>query len=158
MGGNLSLAFRYQDFWDNDTFITNLTHTISIAPARYSNLLVQTIAANRPNTIANQTVPFTVGFQDMHTNYVFVFQTRDARGNVRTSFSTNTFKVKAYAGGDTDRDGLPNEWEISYFGGFSNALAAANADNDWLNNLQEYIADTAPDDADSYPRMSFIET
>ena len=149
LGGNLSLAFRYQDFWDNDTFITNLTHTISIAPARYSNLIVQTIATNRPNTPANQTVPFTVAFQDMHTNYVFVFETRDAQGNVRTTVSTNAFKVKTYAGGDTDRDGMPNEWEISYFGGFSNALAAANADNDWLNNLQEYIADTAPNNSNS---------
>ena len=123
VGGNLSLAFRYQDFWDNDTFITNLTHTISIAPARYSNLIVQTIATNRANTPANQTVNFTVGFQDMHTNYIFAFATRDAQGNVRTTVSTNTFKVKPYAGGDTDRDGLPNEWEIQYFGGFSNAAA-----------------------------------
>ena len=149
VGGSLSLAFRYQDFWDNNTFITNLTHTISIAPARYSNLIVQTIATNRANTPANQTVPFTVAFQDMHTNYVFVFETRDAQGNVRTTVSTNAFKVKPYAGGDTDRDGMPNEWEASYFGGFSNALAAANADNDWLNNLQEYIADTAPNNSNS---------
>ena len=149
VGGSLSLAFRYQDFWDNNTFITNLTHTISIAPARYSNLIVQTIATNRANTPANQTVPFTVAFQDMHTNYVFVFETRDAQGNVRTTVSTNAFKVKPYSGGDTDRDGMPNEWEASYFGGFSNALAAANADNDWLNNLQEYIADTAPNNSNS---------
>ena len=144
VGGNLSLAFRYQDFWDNDTFITNLTHTISIAPARYSNLFVQTIASNRANTIANQTVPFTVGFRDMHTNYVFVFETRDAHGNVRTTVSTNVFKVKTYAGGDTDGDGMPNEWEITYFGGFSNALAHGNLDGDWLNNLQEYVANTLP--------------
>lgn len=144
VGGSLSLAFRYQDFWDNDTFITNLTHTISIAPARYSNLFVQTIATNRANTPANQTVPFTVGFQDMHTNYVFVFETRDAQGNVRTTVSTNTFKVKTYTGGDTDRDGMPNEWEITYFGGFSNALAHGNLDGDWLNNFQEYVANTLP--------------
>ena len=149
VGGSLSLTFRYQDFWDNDTFITNLTHTISIAPARWSNLVVQTIATNRANTIANQTVPFTVGFRDMHTNYVFVFETRDAQGNVRTTVSTNTFKVKPYAGGDTDRDGLPNEWEIQYFGGFSNAAANANADGDWLNNYQEYVADTAPNNSNS---------
>ena len=149
VGGNLSLAFRYQDFWDNDTFITNLTHTISIAPARYSNLLVQTIATNRPNTIANQTVPFTVGFRDMHTNYVFVFETRDAQGNVRTTVSTNVFKVKPYTGGDTDRDGMPNEWEIAYFGGFSNALATANLDGDWLNNFQEYVANTLPNNSGS---------
>lgn len=149
VGGSLSLAFRYQDFWDNDTFITNLTHTISIAPARYSNLLVQTIATNRANTIANQTVPFTVGFRDMHTNYVFVFETRDAQGNVRTTVSTNVFKVKTYAGGDTDRDGLPNEWEITYFGGFSNALSHGHGDADWMDNLQEYVADTRPNDPTS---------
>ncbi len=149
VGGNLSLAYRYQDFWDNDTFITNLTHTISIAPARYSNLLVQTIATNRANTPANQTVPFTVGFRDMHTNYVFVFETRDAQGNVRTTVSTNVFKVKTYPGGDTDRDGMPNEWEIAYFGGFSNALATANLDNDWLNNFQEYVANTLPNNPGS---------
>ena len=149
VGGNLSLSFRYQDFWDNDTFITNLTHTISIAPARYSNLFVQTIATNRPNTPANQTVPFTVAFRDMHTNYVFVFETRDAQGNVRTTVSTNVFKVKPYAGGDTDGDGLPNEWEIQYFGGFSNALATGNADGDWLDNFQEYVANTVPNNSNS---------
>lgn len=143
-GSGLSLAFRYQDFWDNDTYLTNLTHTISIAPARYSNLLVQTIATNLPNTPAHETVPFTVGFQDMHTNYVFVFQTRDARGNVRTTTTTNTFKLTAHAGGDTDRDGLPNEWEIAYFGNFSNALATGNIDGDPLNNLEEFIALTVP--------------
>ena len=157
VGGSLSMSFRYQDFWDNDTFITNLTHTISIAPARYSNLLVQTIATNRANTPANQTVNFTVGFKDMHTNYVFVFETRDAQGNVRTTVSTNTFKVKPYAGGDTDRDGMPNEWEIAYFGGFSNALASGNNDGDWLNNFQEYVANTAPNSADSVLTEDVVE-
>lgn len=156
-GNAASLAFRYQDFWDNDTFITSLTHTISIAPARYSNLLVQTIATNRANTIANQTVPFTVGFRDMHTNYVFVFETRDAQGNVRTTVSTNTFKVKTYTGGDTDRDGMPNEWEIQYFGGFSNALATGNLDGDWLNNFQEYVANTVPTNANSVLTADVLE-
>lgn len=156
-GNAASLAFRYQDFWDNDTFITSLTHTISIAPARYSNLLVQTIATNRANTLANQTVPFTVGFRDMHTNYVFVFETRDAQGNVRTTVSTNTFKVKTYTGGDTDRDGMPNEWEIQYFGGFSNALATGNLDGDWLNNFQEYVANTVPTNANSVLTADVLE-
>ena len=149
LGSSLSLSFRYQDFWDNDTYITSLTHTISIAPARYSNLLVQTIATNRANTPANQTVPFTVGFQDMHTNYVFVFQTRDARGNVRTTYPTNTFKLAYHTGGDTDRDGMSNEWEMAYFGSFSGAVATANADNDWLDNYSEYVANTIPNNSNS---------
>ena len=143
-GSNLTVRFRYRDFWDNDTYLTNLTHTISIAPARYSNLLVQTIATHLPNTPAREAVPFTVAFQDMHTNYVFVFETRDAQGNVRTTVATNTFKLTPHAGGDTDRDGMPNEWEIAHFGGFSNALATGNADGDPLNNLEEYIALTVP--------------
>ena len=120
-------------------------------------MLVQTIATNRANTIANQTVPFTVGFRDMHTNYVFVFETRDAQGNVRTTVSTNVFKVKTYTGGDTDGDGLPNEWEIAYFGGFSNAAAHGNFDGDWLNNFQEYVANTAPNNTNSVLSEDVLE-
>ncbi len=146
---NLVLAFRYQDFWDNDTFITSLTHTISIVPARYSNLVLQTIATNRANTPASQTVNFTVGFQDMHTNYIFAFATRDGRGNVRTTYTTNSFRLAFHTGGDSDRDGLPNEWEISYFGSFTSAVATANSDTDWMNNLEEYVAVTIPNNSDS---------
>jgi hypothetical protein len=143
-GSVLSVSYRYQDFWDNNTFITNLSHTISIVPARYSNLVLQTIATNRPNTIANQTVPFTVGFQDMHTNYIFAFATRDAQGNVRTTYTTNSFKLAYHAGGDSDRDGMPNEWESAYFSSFTSAVATANADSDELNNYQEYVALSVP--------------
>ncbi len=149
-GSGLSLAFRYEDFWDNETYITDLVHTISIAPAAYPQFLLQTIATNHPNSPARETVPFTVGFQDMHTNYVFVFETADARGNVRTTVATNTFKLAFHTGGDTDRDGMPNEWEIQYFGGFSNALASGHGDADWMNNLQEYIAGTLPTSAASF--------
>jgi hypothetical protein len=148
-GTNLAVSFRYQDFWDNHTFITNLAHTISIVPQRYSNLIVQTIATNRPNTPANQTVNFTVGFQDMHTNYVFAFATRDAQGNVRTNYTTNSFKLAYHTGGDTDGDGMSNEWEMAYFGSFSGAVATANADNDWLDNFSEYVANTVPNNSNS---------
>lgn len=150
LGSNLNLAFRYQDFWDNDTFITSLTHTISIVPARYSNLVLQTIATNWPNDPAHQTVNFTVNFQDMHTNYIFCFVTRDGQGNQRTSqISSISFRLAPHTGGDSDHDGLPNEWETAYFGFFTNATADANADGDLLNNLDEYIADTVPTNASS---------
>jgi hypothetical protein len=149
-GSGLSLAFRYEDFWDNETYLTDLVHTISIAPAAYPQFLLQTIATNHPNSPARETVPFTVGFQDMHTNYVFVFETADARGNVRTTVATNTFKLAFHTGGDTDGDGMPNEWEITHFGGFSNALATGHGDTDWMNNLQEYIAGTLPTNAASF--------
>jgi 5-methylthioadenosine/S-adenosylhomocysteine deaminase len=143
-GSSLSVRFRYEDFWDNDTYITSLVHTISIAPAAYPQFLLQTIATDRANTPANESVPFTVGFQDMHTNYVFVFETADAHGNVRTTVTTNTFRLATHTGGDTDGDGMPNEWEIAYFGGFSNGVPTGNNDGDALDNLGEYVADTIP--------------
>jgi len=149
MGSSLSVRFRYEDFWDNDTYITNLTHTISIVPALYPDLVVQTIATNRANTPANEYVPFTIDFQDMHTNYVFAFMTEDGHGNVRTTITTNTFKLAYHTGGDTDSDGMPNEWEIQYFGGFSNGVPTGNNDGDWLDNLGEYVADTIPTSAGS---------
>ncbi|MDD4340957.1 MAG: amidohydrolase family protein [Kiritimatiellae bacterium] len=148
-GSGLSLRFRYEDFWDNETYITDLSHTISIAPAAYPQYRLQTIATDRANTPANENVSFTVDFQDMHTNYVFVFETADERGNIRTTVSTNTFKLTAHTGGDTDGDGMPNEWEIQYFGGFANASATGHGDADWMNNLQEYIAGTLPTSAAS---------
>ena len=145
LGSNLSLAFRYQDFWDNDTFVTDLVHTIYIVPGRYSNLVLQTVAENWPNDPAHTNVNFTVDFRDMHTNYIFCFVTADRQGNSRTSLiSAVSFKLAAHEGGDSDRDGLPNEWETTYFGFFTNATASANPDGDILNNLEEYLADTVP--------------
>ncbi len=150
LGSNLTVAFRYQDFWDNATFLTDLVHSIYIVPCRYSNLVLQTVAENLRNDIAHQTVNFTVNFQDMHTNYQFCFVTRDQQGNARTTqLSSVTFKLAAHTGGDSDRDGMPNEWEIANFGSFTSAVASANADNDLLNNLEEYIALTVPTNANS---------
>ena len=38
---------------------------------------------------------------------------------------------------DTDSDGLPDNWEIQYFGNLSQT-ATGDPDGDGLNNLQEY--------------------
>lgn len=49
---------------------------------------------------------------------------------------------------DADGDGMPDAWEIQYLGG-TNALPTADADGDGLNNLQEFIAGTNPNDPTS---------
>jgi hypothetical protein len=46
--------------------------------------------------------------------------------------------------GDTDGDGLPDWWEMLYFGGITNAIANADGDNDQQENLEEYRAGTIP--------------
>lgn len=51
---------------------------------------------------------------------------------------------------DFDDDGLPDFWELQYFGGFTGAVAAVDVDNDRFNNLDEYISGTVPTDSNSY--------
>lgn len=45
---------------------------------------------------------------------------------------------------DSDGDGLPDWWELRYFGGPTNGIATADLDLDGMSTLQEYIADTNP--------------
>jgi len=52
------------------------------------------------------------------------------------------------AGSDTDHNGLPDAWEIQYFG-HTGVDANADPDGDGLSNLQEYRAGTNPRDPSS---------
>jgi hypothetical protein len=51
--------------------------------------------------------------------------------------------------GDDDGDGMPNWWEANYLGGKTNGLPGGNNDADALTNLQEWIADTLPNNSNS---------
>jgi hypothetical protein len=55
---------------------------------------------------------------------------------------------------DWDGDGLPNDWELAYFGGETNAVASGHSDEDLFDNLAEFIAGTDPTDSASYFRAS----
>ena len=55
---------------------------------------------------------------------------------------------------DGDSDGMPDLWELSYFG-TTNNLATADTDNDLVSNLQEYLESTAPSDASSFRARLF---
>lgn len=68
--------------------------------------------------------------------------------NTRTDGSFTCFGEVSGGEGpsnDNDGDGLPNDWEILY-GLDSNAsnTPTANADGDWMTDLEEYVADTSP--------------
>lgn len=62
--------------------------------------------------------------------------------------------VKASVPGDVDGDGLPDSWEISYFGNLS-ATPDGDPDGDGATNLQEYALDPGfpsdPTDPTSFP-------
>jgi Chlamydia polymorphic membrane protein (Chlamydia_PMP) repeat len=59
------------------------------------------------------------------------------------------FEVQGSGGYDTDADGLPDFWELAYFGNLSQS-GTDDFDGDGQNNGQEYLADTSPVDANDY--------
>jgi len=54
---------------------------------------------------------------------------------------------------DTDGDGLPDAWEMRWFGSPTAAQASVDSDGDGFTNLQEYGADTNPNSTASYLRI-----
>ena len=58
---------------------------------------------------------------------------------------------------DTDGDGLPDWWELKYFGDPVDADPFADGDADGFNNISEYIADTDPTNPASYPAIRAID-
>ena len=51
--------------------------------------------------------------------------------------------------GDSDSDGIPDSWEVLYFGGVTNAVATSDLDGDGSDNYSEYVAGTLPNNASS---------
>jgi hypothetical protein len=51
---------------------------------------------------------------------------------------------------DLDGDGLPNAWELEFFGGITNAVVTADDDGDGSDNWNEYVSGYNPTNALSY--------
>jgi subtilisin family serine protease len=59
---------------------------------------------------------------------------------------------------DTDTNGLPDWWELQYFGHLTGSDPNADADHDGLSNLAEWLAGTNPTNASSVLRLTAIPT
>jgi hypothetical protein len=56
---------------------------------------------------------------------------------------------------DSDRDGLPDSWEIAHFGNTSNQRSAGDPDGDGISNLDEFLDGTDPANKGSFrPRLT----
>lgn len=64
--------------------------------------------------------------------------------NLATGLETNSMSVE-----DSDTDGIADHYERTHFGNLSTADAASNRDGDRLSDLEEYQANTDPNDAAS---------
>lgn len=89
------------------------------------------------------------------TNY-YVGASTNATGdatngdNARTIRNVRTVLANYRKSPDLDYDGLPNEWELLYFGGETNANPAATASNGVNTVLEAYIAGLNPINSQSF--------
>lgn len=75
-----------------------------------------------------------------------------ATGNLDGDFATNYEEFLAGTGANnalsdplnTDNDGLPDSWELTYFGGIAAQTGAGDYDGDFDTNLQEFTNTTNP--------------
>jgi len=57
---------------------------------------------------------------------------------------------------DSNDNGLPDTWEETWFGGYTNANPDLDSDSDGFSNLKEYTADTNPTNAQSFVRIAAL--
>jgi hypothetical protein len=88
-------------------------------------------------------------FQDLGL-YKIKLTVRDMWGNTGVDF-TAVLSVD-----DLDADGMPDWWELEYFGSMSQT-ASEDYDSDGYTNLHEWFEGTVPTVADPPPTIGFLE-
>ena len=69
------------------------------------------------------------------------------------NLGTGILTTQSMSDADTDNDGIPDWWEMLHFGNLTTANATSDTDGDGVSDLNEYLAGTDPNDADSYLRI-----
>lgn len=97
------------------------------------------------------------------TGFSLQRQTLTAYGNDPANWFTaapTPGQTNTSAPADANGDGLPDAWQIQYFGSITdpNAAPTADPDGDGMTNLQEYLAGTDPRDPQSNLRVVFEQS
>ena len=111
-------------------------------------------------TVIHYSVPVDAdadGLPDVWENFYFgnlnQSPTNDPDGDLQSNayeFLHGTDPTVANVSGDSDGDGLPDSWELANFGNLAQT-ASGDPDRDGFSNLQEYLAGSDPNNANSIP-------
>jgi len=76
---------------------------------------------------------------------------------VNMGVDVGAYEYQSGAPADYDSDGMPSWWEVANgLSAINSNATTANADSDWMTDLEEYVADTIPTDANSnFPLVTF---
>lgn len=69
------------------------------------------------------------------------------------NLGTGLLTTQSMSNVDSDGDGIADWWEMLHFGNISTADATSDKDGDGVSDLAEYLADTNPNDSESYLKI-----
>lgn len=131
-GAGDSVAQRVSSFSNTNNHVAvNLGQLKYLAAAFYDHLLAIGLTNAWPQGMSSGPYPWS-GAPHSAQDY--------AMANIGQAKHLFSFDIQV----DTDGDGIPDWWEIFYFGGPTNAVASADPDGDGLTNLEEYYGGTHP--------------
>jgi hypothetical protein len=133
-------------------------------PARYVRIVGHTNSVNDFNSLTEVVIHYSVpvdtdsdGLPDIWENFYFSNLNQSPAGDPDGDNQSNAYEFLhgtdpsvQNVSGDSDGDGLPDSWEMAYFGALSYG-AGSDPDNDGYGNLQEYLAGSDPTDPNSIP-------
>ncbi len=79
------------------------------------------------------------------------------RGTTGDGYRSDMAIDNIRVGLDLDADGMPDAWEIQYFGSLTNGVPTADNDNDGFCNLDESISGHDPTNPDSFFRVDTMD-